>query len=284
MEKMTRTILITDLDNTLYNFVDYFGPSFRSMLHALSRMTDISEDVLLDDFQSIFRERGSIEFSFTVQELSCLRALSPEQLGKLIHVARVAFSRTRRKNLQPYPGVIDGLEWAVHHKIPVVGFSNAPLYHAYRRLRELGISRYFVGLAAREDSSLQEGHEDIKGYKVNIENIIRVPVEQLKPNPAGYQLIMKNLSCDPRDVYVIGDSVDKDLIPAIELGATGIWASYGTKYEQKNMDTLIRVTDWSLSEIKTAYGDPAGEHDYLKIDSFSEISQYLPVNQASLFS
>ncbi len=58
-----KTLLITDLDNTLYNWVDYFAPSFRGMAKALSREMGVSLDGLFEDFKEVFSRRGSLEYS-----------------------------------------------------------------------------------------------------------------------------------------------------------------------------------------------------------------------------
>src|SRR5258708_11041971 len=95
-------LLITDLDNTLYNLIDYFGPSFRGMVHALSRETKIDEEILNKNFKQVFLKRESLEYGFAVQELEIFQALPPEQVFKLIELAQAVFKRARQKNLKPY--------------------------------------------------------------------------------------------------------------------------------------------------------------------------------------
>ena len=61
---MPLIVLITDLDNTLYNFVDFFGPAFRAMVHALSKTYGLDEVELVDEFKEVFAHTGTIEFAF----------------------------------------------------------------------------------------------------------------------------------------------------------------------------------------------------------------------------
>ena len=50
---MTLRAVITDLDNTLYDWVAYFIPAFRAMIKALVELTGVPETRLLDDTQGL---------------------------------------------------------------------------------------------------------------------------------------------------------------------------------------------------------------------------------------
>ncbi|MEW8074125.1 MAG: hypothetical protein AB2794_13295 [Candidatus Thiodiazotropha endolucinida] len=279
---MKRSLLLTDLDNTLYNFIDYFGPSLRAMVHALSRKYEIDEETLYSELQKVFIKYGSIEYSFTVQELSFYKALADKEKEKAIQLARVAFSRARNKRLQPYAGVVSALVWANHSHIPVIGITNAPVYHAYRRLRQLKIANLFTALAAHKDSNLEGKQWGIRGYNIDIPVYI-LKREELKPSTKGYEKIIQDQNrLGSYKYYVVGDSIKKDIIPAMSLGVTGIWARYGLAHEEKNMHTAVKVTDWSPQKVKELKED----HSHLGpdhiIDSFDEIREIIPENQISL--
>ena len=66
---MPRKLLITDLDNTLYNFIDFYAPAFRGMLHALSKKLNIDEDILKEEYRKVYSIRGSLEYAFSIQEI-----------------------------------------------------------------------------------------------------------------------------------------------------------------------------------------------------------------------
>src|SRR5262245_33864374 len=98
-------LLILDLDNTLYNWVDFYAPSFRAMVHVLAKATGFGEDALYDDFKQVYKDKRSLEYAFSVQELSLLRDRPTEEMDRLIALAKGAFSRVREAHLKPYPGV-----------------------------------------------------------------------------------------------------------------------------------------------------------------------------------
>jgi FMN phosphatase YigB (HAD superfamily) len=284
-------LLITDLDNTLYNLIDYFGPSFRGMVHALSKETKIEEELLLKDFKQVFLKRESLEYGFTVQELSISQTLPPEKVFTLIKLAKGAFKRGRDKHLKPYKTVKETLEWLTNHSIIVVGMSNAPFYNAQIRLKQLYIDKYFYGLAAREDLHMPDDeytkiiNQKKDENKFESTKIIKkwiLKKEQLKPNTYGYKKIMDELKISPENTYVIGDSILKDVQPAIEIGAKGIWAKYGEECNQKNLDTVLNMTNWSDTEIKRVFFDKHKEPEFIA-NSFSDLKYFIEPNQLSLF-
>ena len=279
---MKKSVLLTDLDNTLYNFIDYFGPSIRAMVHAISKKYGIDEDELYSQLQQVFITYGSIEYSFSIQEMPFYESLSNEEKENAIHVARVAFSRARNKRLEPYPGVLDTLIWTQNSSIPVIGITNAPIYHAYRRLLTLGMVNYFSALAAHKDENLEGQRYGISGYNINIQTY-PLRREELKPSNKGYKKIIEdNNGFEDHQYYVVGDSIKKDIVPAMGLGVTGIWARYGLAHIKKNMDTAIKVTDWEPEKVQELREDHTHlGPDYI-IDSFEEIKQIVPPNQMSL--
>jgi FMN phosphatase YigB (HAD superfamily) len=58
---MQQKLLITDLDNTLYDWITFFTASFRSMVTELKSMLETSEDNLLEEFKSIHQRYGNSE-------------------------------------------------------------------------------------------------------------------------------------------------------------------------------------------------------------------------------
>jgi FMN phosphatase YigB (HAD superfamily) len=285
-------LLITDLDNTLYNLIDYFGPSFRGMVHALSRVTKIDEEIFLKDFKQVFLKRESLEYSFGVQELEVFKTLPKERVFDLIELAQAVFKRARHKNLKPYDTVVETLEWLNEHDIIIVGMSNAPFYNAEIRLKQLFIDKYFYGLAARENLIVPDNeftfeivqkNEDGKYKSTKIKKRWVLKKEQLKPNTFGYKQIMEELRVAPENTFVIGDSMLKDVQPAIDIGANGIWAKYGEVCNQKNLDTVLSMTNWNQNEIKQVFFDKHNEPE-LVANRFSDLKKIMLPNQLTLFN
>ena len=147
---MSHTILITDLDNTLYNWVDYFGPCFKAMVHVIAERTGVEKEKIIEDFRRVYHEHGSIEYSQAIQKLDLLKAMSNDDIETLIHTVRIVFGSVGRKMLKPYAGVLDTLSWATSSGILVIGSTNAPISLAESRLEQLRLSRFFFGLVGRK--------------------------------------------------------------------------------------------------------------------------------------
>ena len=285
------TVLITDLDNTLYNLIDFFGPSFRAMVHALSKTFNIIEEDLIYDFKTVFVKRESLEYSFSVQELELVENLPYEEVFNMIRVAKGAFKRSRDKYLFPYPTVKETLEWLRNEGILIIGCSNAPSYHAEIRLKQLHLDRFFYGLAARKELEVPTNryteaiHNNIlqgKYKSAHIKKRWSFEQTQMKPNNYAYLTILNDLGVKPCNAYIIGDSIVKDIEPAIRIGAIGIWAKYGGIFKQKNIDTVLKMTNWSEADKKKVFLEKHNEPEIV-VNSFSQLRNIIPPMQTSLF-
>lgn len=286
-----RPLLITDLDNTIYNWVDFYAPSFRAMVHVLSREMTLEEDAIIDEFRVVYRDMGSLEYSFSVQELPSVRSRADDEVSRLVAIAKGAFSRVREAHLKPYPGVKETLTWLLREGVVIVGATNAPIHQAEQRLKHLFLDRCFSGLAGWQGHAVPGGipltdaikqREADGKYRSHIEVLWPLPQSELKPSSAGYLHIIEEVGASPESTYVVGDSLYKDLRPALEVGATGIWARYGGDFQKKNFDTLLRITHWSSDKVSAVYDEQAIEPQYT-INSFSELQTIIQVPQARLF-
>jgi FMN phosphatase YigB (HAD superfamily) len=284
-----KRLLITDLDNTLYNFIDYFGPSFRGMVHALANKTKLKENEIIQDFKKVYALRGSLEYAFAIQELDLTQDMSEEDVFKLIQLAKAVFSRVRQKNLVPYSGVRDCLKWLRKEEVVIVGLSNAPIYNAEIRLKQLKLDGYFDGLAAWQgpDMPISKYTQDVMHnidsplYRSNISKIWKIQLGNLKPSTYAFDLIQQHFGIEKRNVWVIGDSIYNDVEPGISLGFNGIWAQYGTIHDKKNLATALEVTNWDKSKIERSFYKEYSKPKYC-IQSFDELKAILGSLQLKL--
>jgi len=57
------------------------------------------------------------------------------------------------------------------------------------------------------------------------------------------------------ETLYIGDSIVRDIGMAKEAGAWAAWARYGTEYDPKHWETLVRVTHWTEDDVERAKQD-----------------------------
>jgi FMN phosphatase YigB (HAD superfamily) len=284
-------VLITDLDNTLYNFVDYFAPAFRAMVHALSWRLRVDEVRLVEEFKEVYEKYGTVEYSFSVQELPSVSGCDQETITKAVKSARIAFGQSRRVRLKLYPGVAQILTSFVAQGGVVCAVTNAPAYHAYVRLRYLGIEKLFRSIGAWEGTLVPTEGEAQERYARRLQHIdssvqlsIRSSRRNTKPSTFMIQKIFEEFGGPNTKFFAVGDSIQRDLRPCAEFGMTTIWARYGKNTEDRNQQTLDGITPWNREEFRVHY-EAASEFspDYT-IDEFSALSEILPFSvQRELF-
>ena len=69
MRKQRTVVLITDVDNTLYDFIDFFAPAFRGMIHVMANTLDIEEVKLHEEFRDVFRQLGTLDYQYLIRYL-----------------------------------------------------------------------------------------------------------------------------------------------------------------------------------------------------------------------
>ncbi|MCA9732657.1 HAD family hydrolase [candidate division KSB1 bacterium] len=252
---------------------------------------NLDEEKIYSGFKEVFKKRGSLEYSFSIQELPFIEKFTKEQIEKLVALGQRVFSMVRSKNLIPYPEVQQTLQYLFNHGVLIIGMTNAPIYHGEARLKQLHIDKYFYGIGGwaghpipNDKYTIDISTKAAKGgyHSPSITKRWSFPKDELKPNPFAYLTIINELKASHKETYVIGDSVGKDVVPAKEIGAIAIWAEYGTKYEKKNFNTLLKITHWDSKKIKSTYKEKSIEPDFT-VDSFSQLKSIIDPPQLRLF-
>ena len=283
----TRTAVLTDLDNTIYNWVDFYAPCFRAMVHVLSRKTKLVEDEITRQFKEVFSRFGSVEYPYSIQRLELCRQRPESEVRDLVYLGQLAFGRARRKHLRPYPGVSETLAWARRNDVAVIAVTNAPLYLAWKRLFRLKLQGMFDGIAAAEGFPIPLDDQYASDYKAKRPlmktNKLALYLHSgvLKPNVEMYERVLEALKVSAENAWVVGDSLAKDIVPALTIGANGVWAQYGTEFDQRNFETILQITHWSKKQITRVYEDKWVKPS-ATIESFSDLQKIVRTAQMAL--
>ncbi len=132
--RRVREVLITDVDNTLYEFGTYFEAGLRGPVPVAAASLGRSEGYVLDMLKTVFTARGSIEYPFPLADFPDVRDMSADRRRDLIRLTSEAFWREAISVLTPYPGVIATLRHLRNDGVDVVAFTDAPFHDAARRL------------------------------------------------------------------------------------------------------------------------------------------------------
>jgi phosphoglycolate phosphatase len=283
-------LVITDLDNTLYDWVTYFAKSFTAMVDKLVDLLEIDRDIILDQFANVHRAYNNSEQPFAILELPVVQKRFAGQnsitILESLEPALYAFNEARDKNLRLYPGVISTLQSIRKLGVPIVGHTESVAVNAYYRLRKLRIWKYLDRLYALEGklpphpiSGKEKEHAPPKQY------VEKLPGSKRKPNPELLLDICARQGVNPEDALYVGDSLTRDVSMAKQAGVLAVWAQYGTEYNRDLWLVLVRITHWSDEDVarearlKELYHHVKPD---ISIRSYDEILKIIQVSPRSL--
>lgn len=248
-------LLITDLDNTLYDWVTYYGHSFEILLSELTKLLGTPRDLLIKEFKEVHTFYGNSEQPFATFDLPSVKARFPNLNGEQLLQAMAgpfrAFNSSRKRTLTLYDNVLETLRALADNGTRIVGHTEAPAINSFYRLKILQISDFFQRLYALEGRWAGHpipGRDDELAPALDFLRI--VPRDERKPNPALLLDICRKEAVSTADVVYVGDSITKDISMAKSAGIKAVWARYGTRYDRTHWDLLVKITHWSEDDVK----------------------------------
>ena len=283
-------LVVCDLDNTLYDWVSYFVPSFYAMVDNVLEITGWDREDLLSDFQKVHQKHHDSEHPFALLETNLVKKMFPDgdsrAAKEYFDDAFHAFNSVRKKTLRTFPQVHETLGTLKSNDIHLVAHTEAKLHAAVDRLRRLNLTQYFDKVFCREraDSRHPDGLSDEQWLKdFPVETITELSHHQRKPDPSVLSEICKLRAVEPSETAYIGDSIVHDIMMANAAGVFSIYAQYGTERDSSEWQKLVRVTHWTSEDVareaelrKTAQSVTA---DFVAKKSFAEILIPLGLSQ-----
>ena len=95
---MRVAVVVTDLDNTLNDWVEQWYRSFRAMLDELVRVSGIPEATLIAEIKAVHEKHGTAEYRFLIEELPSLRKLHPNDKLETIFKSAIEAYRSAPQN------------------------------------------------------------------------------------------------------------------------------------------------------------------------------------------
>jgi phosphoglycolate phosphatase len=275
---MTYRALITDLDNTLYDWVTFFAHAFDAMVDELTVLLGTDRPSLLSQFKEIHQRYGSTETPWSALELPAARLKFPgldgRGLAEALAPAFQAFSRVRKERLRLYDSVAPTLERLSADGIVIIGHTEALAVNAYYRLWTLNVADRFRRIYTIEGKTIEHPFPERLTFQLPSNVIRTLPTTERKPNPAVLRDICEREGFALSECVYVGDSVTRDVSMAKDAGVCAVWARYGTYYDAHLWDLLVAVTHWTAADVerearlKAAYRDV--QPDYI-INSFAEL-------------
>ena len=262
-EDVPLKLIVTDIDNTVFDWVTYYVRSFSAMLRDVASVTGIPYGQLANESQEVFTRHGSIEYPFLVQELPSVDKHYVNDIDRMLvecaDRGRKVFLQTAQAHLVPNQGVQDTLEDIRRRfpDVPLVALTDAPRYVAMWKLNKLGLLPYFSAVYGLADPRIPTCERNGR-VKVDPEILLKhlqqssfgfkgririLPDEYEKPGTRGLKTVLMdyNLDEDPahrRSVLWIGDNLRKDVGLGERLGVCTAWAKYGVLSSQELYESL----------------------------------------------
>ena len=217
-------LLVCDLDNTLYDWVDYFVPAFYAMVDRATEILGCDKEALLLDLRKVHQKHHDTEHPFALLETEIVsnhfQELSFEQKAAKLDSAFHSFNSVRKTHLRLYDGVLDTLNALQSENVTLVAHTEGKLYSV------LGLKRF---------------------PEINVKEL---PPEDRKPNAQVLLDICDLEGFRPSDAVYVGDSIGKDIYMAQTAGVFSAWAKYGNDVDPEKYKALVAVSHWTAEDVE----------------------------------
>jgi phosphoglycolate phosphatase-like HAD superfamily hydrolase len=276
------SLLVTDLDNTLWDWVEIWHSSFSALLEGIVRISQIPQMVLEPEIRRIHQLRGTAEYSYLIGELPLLREKhGPDADLQAIYKEAIDAAReARRKALRLYPGVQETLAEIHDCGTTIAAYTESLAFHTSARVKKLGLDGILDYLYSPPDHDFPEGigpHDlrrlESKSYELEHTRHRHTPRGHLKPSPEVLRTMISELQ-GPAGVAYVGDSQMKDIAMAQSVGVIDVWAKYGAAQHREEYALLQRVSHWTDEDVEREkrIGDQPDVTPSIVLEhSFSEI-------------
>lgn len=288
---MQRTVLITDVDNTLFDWVDIWYRSFRAMLDEVCSISGLNEEDLYQSIGSIHQANQTSEYAFLLEEIPELKSKYGDKTLEVFSPAVAAFREARRSALCLYPEVWETLIELRSKGAKIVAYTESQEYYTQYRFRKLGLDRLIDYLYSPPDHELPVSHVgelrkyDPETYKMKLTIQRHTPRGEVKPNPHILMSILEDLEVAPERAIYVGDSKMKDIAMAQDAGVLDAWAEYGQAQHREQYELLKKVTHWTPEQVRREAEINSGRHvepTHILKERFSEVLPFFSSRGATI--
>lgn len=253
-DTLQHTTLISDFDNTLYDWFHVWDRSFNAMLTEVKRISGLSDAVLLPQIRAVHQRHGTSEYSYLIEELPALRAAFPGQnLATVFDEAIHRHRRARKESLALYPDVIETLTDLKSKGVLIVLYTDSLAYYTNFRIRRLGLDPLVDFIFSPPDHELPTGVvSQIESQEAKLLNAkhIYLPKGVKKPDPAALLDIVRDIGRTPQECMYVGDSLKNDIAMAQDAKIEDVHATYGAAQQHSGYELLRKVSHWSEVDVQ----------------------------------
>lgn len=238
-----KRLLITDLDDTLYDWLGFFIPSFYAMIDEVVKITGIPKEILIEEYKTKHQYYGSVEYPFVTLELPSVlkkyKDLTTCEIKEVLSEAFHRFNSVRKEKLKLYEGVENTLKELFENNIVIIGYTESSQENGFYRLKKLGIEKYFKTVYV-SSSNYENNYPVSEKIKV---------VSTKKPNKEVLLNICNCEQCSTDETIYIGDSLTKDIYMANMADITSVLIKH-PKEKNDYYSRLVDITSWTQDDFQ----------------------------------
>lgn len=252
-------LLVTDLDNTLWDWFDAWYASFSALLSALIEQTGIDRAVLEEEIRTVHQRHGTTEFSNLVREVpSLVAAASPRDPFVAFDSAMHAQNSKRKAATRLYPDVMDGLRQLKAGGVRIAAYTESGAFWTEWRIKHTELDGVIDVLYSSVDhdlaagvnpSELRTGIYEESHYGLRDTEHRQVQRGVTKPSADVLRSILAGEGRAPDETVYLGDSLMKDIAMAQAANVLDAHAAYGLVQHRPEYDLLRRVTHWTDADV-----------------------------------
>lgn len=246
-----KKLLITDVDNTLFDWQHLWFETFSAMASRVFEISGIDPTRFYAECSAVHQRHGTSEYAFVLSEIPSLREVYGAKLLEQMQPAIDDYRAARRRHLQLYPSVLDTLQRLKSAGMIIAAFTESKAFYTNYRFRKLGLDGLIDVLYSPADHDVPFETAAIRKYEAASYDLKATvhrftPDGEVKPNPHILTAIIAELGFEKRDVAYVGDSKLKDVCMAQQAGVLDIHAAYGAaQHRAEQYDLLKKVTHWT---------------------------------------
>ena len=249
---MKPTVLISDFDNTLYDWFRMWHASFTAMLSEIERISGLKRESLYPEIHEIHRRYRTSEYAFLIEAIPSLRAAFPGRDLKVVFDDAIhAYNRARKQTLTLYPGVADTLRALRTKGVTIALYTDSLWFYTGTRIRMLELDGLIDYVYAPPDHELPAGlpANEVRRYSpehYRLKHTVHrsLPEGVAKPDPELLLDIAQELKVERGACIYVGDSLMKDIAMAKDAGISDVWAEYGAHPDPQEYMLLQSVSHW----------------------------------------
>ncbi len=264
-----KKVVITDLDDTLYSWLNFFIPAFYAMVDEVVSITGLEESVLLNEYKEKHQMYGSVEYPYATLKLPSIlnkyQGLKEEEIKTVLGEAFHKFNSIRKAKLELFPNVFETLKKLTEAGVKIIGYTDSAEENGYYRLKRLDIEQFFYAVYVCKSEYICEYPSSFKIRQLSAK----------KPNKDVLYDICRQEGIDLSEAVYVGDSLTKDMYMAREAGITSVWmqSPITDKALYAKLDAISSWTDEETRQneaLSRLWTENSMKPDY-EIDDYSKI-------------